>query len=172
MPRRKSTAASRPRSSAAYDGTRPVRSTSPAACASGSIGSAVAPFEIGDPPKPVGKSQPLAFHSQIEIAIRRTFRRRGSLGIFDCLDETILDLGHVRPLIGIDQEGISLGPDVLLAAERALNGLRSVGTKIEAVGIGLDAGGNAAPGARTLDEKQGHLGHMCCDRSSYPRTIS
>src|SRR5713226_7512911 len=144
------------------------RKSRPAARAGGPLGSAVTPFEIGDPPEPVGKSQPLAFHSQIEIAIRRTFRRRGSLGIFDCLDETILDLGHVRPLIGIDQEGISPGPDVLLAAERALNGLRSVGTKIEAVGIGLDAGGNAAPGARTLDEKQGHPDLLRCVRPPVP----
>src|SRR5205807_2488865 len=76
---------------------------------------------------------------------------------------------HVRPLIGIDQQGIALGPDVLLPAERALNGLRSVGRKIEAVGIGLDAGGNAAPRSRTLDEKQGHPGLLRCVRSPAPK---
>ena len=48
------------------------RKSRPAARGGRPLGSAVTPFEIGDPPEPVGKSQPLAFHSQIEIAIRRT----------------------------------------------------------------------------------------------------
>src|SRR6202043_3742634 len=114
--------------------------------------SAMAPFEVGDPAEAVGKPQPLSFHTQIEIAIRRAFSESDSLGIFDCLDETILDLRHVRPLSGIDQQRVSFRPDVLLAAERALNGFRSVETKIDAVGIGLDTSRDPASSPRTLDE--------------------
>ncbi len=52
-------------------------------------------FEVGDPTQPFGKPQPFSFHSQIEISIHRAFRRRCSLGIFHCLDETVIDLPYV-----------------------------------------------------------------------------
>ena len=113
---------------------------------------------IGSPSRGAGRTrrsrEPVG---AIEIAIGRAFGQRLARN-FRPPGETDLDLGQVRPPIRIDQHGIPLGPDVLLSAIPAFEGFRSTENKVEAVGVGLDAGEHAASCSRTANEYQSHPG--------------